>query len=133
MADEGDHIYAEDNEELYMAAQQFLIDEGILEDEDEDEDEDEEEGEDYEEDDDVVELISLVTSPRVSQPGPEENGDSQRTEGGGVSSSNGKVGSQENGEEWNRSEVDGLFCPICMEAWTNGGDHQIWLDTPTIC
>ncbi|XP_075079753.1 uncharacterized protein LOC107827739 [Nicotiana tabacum] len=27
--------------------------------------------------------------------------------------------------EWNRSEIDGLFCPICMEAWTNDGDHQI--------
>nr|XP_016469046.1 PREDICTED: E3 ubiquitin-protein ligase RFWD3 isoform X1 [Nicotiana tabacum] len=27
--------------------------------------------------------------------------------------------------EWNRSEIEGLFCPICMEAWTNDGDHQI--------
>ncbi|VFR01840.1 unnamed protein product [Cuscuta campestris] len=28
-------------------------------------------------------------------------------------------------EEWDRSEVDGLFCPICMEAWSSGGNHQI--------
>ncbi|CAK7343198.1 unnamed protein product [Dovyalis caffra] len=25
----------------------------------------------------------------------------------------------------NRSEIDGLFCPICMEAWTSEGDHHI--------
>ena len=34
--------------------------------------------------------------------------------------------SEENEGGWNRSEIDGLFCPICMEAWSNGGDHQVW-------
>lgn len=34
--------------------------------------------------------------------------------------------SKENEGGWNRSEIDGLFCPICMEAWSNGGDHQVW-------
>ncbi|KAM7468214.1 hypothetical protein LguiB_015776 [Lonicera macranthoides] len=33
--------------------------------------------------------------------------------------------SKENEGGWNRSEIDGLFCPICMEAWSNGGDHQV--------
>lgn len=30
------------------------------------------------------------------------------------------------GGEWNREEIDGLFCPICMEGWTTCGDHQVW-------
>lgn len=29
-------------------------------------------------------------------------------------------------QEWRSSEIEGLFCPICMEAWTNGGNHQVW-------
>ncbi|CAI9097954.1 OLC1v1034481C1 [Oldenlandia corymbosa var. corymbosa] len=27
--------------------------------------------------------------------------------------------------DWSRGEIDGLFCPICMEGWTTGGDHQV--------
>ncbi|CAK9177723.1 unnamed protein product [Ilex paraguariensis] len=50
-------------------------------------------------------------------------GSQKRTQRGETSScKNEKV---EGGEEWNRTEIDGLFCPICMEAWTNGGDHQV--------
>lgn len=47
-----------------------------------------------------------------------------------------KIGSQETaafetGEssqtsQWNPNEIDGLFCPICLEAWTSDGDHYIW-------
>ncbi|CAI0471387.1 unnamed protein product [Linum tenue] len=29
------------------------------------------------------------------------------------------------GSQWNRVEIDGLFCSICMEAWTSEGDHHI--------
>ncbi|XP_021682349.2 uncharacterized protein LOC110666242 isoform X2 [Hevea brasiliensis] len=29
------------------------------------------------------------------------------------------------GREWNRTQIDGLFCPICMDAWTSEGDHHI--------
>ncbi|CAH1452058.1 unnamed protein product [Lactuca virosa] len=28
-------------------------------------------------------------------------------------------------ESLNRGEIDSLFCPICFEAWTSGGEHQI--------
>ncbi|KAI3522854.1 hypothetical protein L1887_00906 [Cichorium endivia] len=28
-------------------------------------------------------------------------------------------------ESLNNGEIDGLFCPICFEAWTSGGSHQI--------
>ncbi|KAG6769764.1 hypothetical protein POTOM_025425 [Populus tomentosa] len=34
-------------------------------------------------------------------------------------------GESSQNSQWNRSEFDGLFCPICMEAWTNEGDHHI--------
>ncbi|KAH6825355.1 hypothetical protein C2S53_016782 [Perilla frutescens var. hirtella] len=27
--------------------------------------------------------------------------------------------------EFNRGEIDGLFCPICYEAWSSGGDHNV--------
>ncbi|XP_027072213.1 uncharacterized protein [Coffea arabica] len=27
--------------------------------------------------------------------------------------------------DWHRDELDGLFCPICLEAWTSGDDHQV--------
>ncbi|XP_020212865.1 E3 ubiquitin-protein ligase RFWD3 isoform X2 [Cajanus cajan] len=26
---------------------------------------------------------------------------------------------------WNRTEIDGLVCPICMDVWTNKGEHHI--------
>lgn len=30
------------------------------------------------------------------------------------------------GEKLDWDEIDGLFCPICLEAWTSGGNHQVW-------
>ncbi|KAJ7976907.1 E3 ubiquitin-protein ligase RFWD3 [Quillaja saponaria] len=105
---------------------------------------DEEEDEDEEEEEEDEEYIPVVGSPRVSQDGLStseqtrsfhevfENGDEEegnkrrRIEGGEACSSNG-IGSVQSsqGNEWNRGEIDGLFCPICMDAWTNDGDHHI--------
>ncbi|KAF7818657.1 E3 ubiquitin-protein ligase RFWD3 isoform X1 [Senna tora] len=97
-----------------------------------------------EEDDDEV-YIPLAHSPRASRDGPsssnqpvtliheepenrvEEEGNKRRkTEGREACSSLG-IGSAESnqGNEWNRSEIDGLFCPICMDAWTDNGEHHI--------
>ncbi|KAM5559722.1 hypothetical protein ABKV19_021082 [Rosa sericea] len=55
--------------------------------------------------------------------------------GGGGDGKRRRIGSQETaaldtGEssqssQWNPNEIDGLFCPICLEAWTNDGDHYI--------
>lgn len=30
------------------------------------------------------------------------------------------------GGEWSATQIDGLFCSICMESWTTHGDHHIW-------
>ncbi|GER54283.1 transducin/WD40 repeat-like superfamily protein [Striga asiatica] len=46
--------------------------------------------------------------------------------GGETASLKGKDGGEFG--EFNRGEVDGLFCPICFEAWSSGGDHHIWLE-----
>ncbi|XP_016542806.2 E3 ubiquitin-protein ligase RFWD3 [Capsicum annuum] len=58
----------------------------------------------------------VIATMRNGKGGEEEAFRGGEKEGGG--------GGDE-GEEWNRSEIDGLFCTICMEAWTNDGDHQI--------
>lgn len=99
-----------------------------------------------EDDDEYEEYIPLVHSPRALQDGPstsnpavtlipeepensveEEGNKRRRTEGGEACSSLG-IGSAESsqGNEWNRADIDGLFCPICMDAWTNNGEHHIW-------
>ncbi|GAB4833590.1 hypothetical protein Ancab_031833 [Ancistrocladus abbreviatus] len=33
-------------------------------------------------------------------------------------------GGEDSERSWNREDVEGLFCPICMEPWSNDGDHQ---------
>lgn len=132
-----------------MNDQMELID---VEQEDDDEDESETEDEDYtEEDEDETEDedepaeqhdATLLRSSRVSQNNAstsaqafisvrednavEEREDKRRRTEEEVSSSN-RDDSKEgySGVEWNRTEIDGLFCPICMEAWTSDGDHQV--------
>ncbi|XP_027351606.1 E3 ubiquitin-protein ligase RFWD3 isoform X2 [Abrus precatorius] len=56
----------------------------------------------------------------------EERNKRRRTEGGEAScsfASGSSDGSQ--GNEWNRTDIDGLICPICMDVWTNDGEHHI--------
>ncbi|XP_039155513.1 uncharacterized protein LOC104439370 [Eucalyptus grandis] len=45
--------------------------------------------------------------------------------GGEACSPSGRFGADPEGSQWNRGEIDGLFCPICMEAWTDDGDHHM--------
>ncbi|KAI3518272.1 hypothetical protein L1887_06809 [Cichorium endivia] len=43
----------------------------------------------------------------------------------------GNLGSQESegdegvGDKFNEYDINVLFCPICMEAWSSDGEHQI--------
>ncbi|CAH1419638.1 unnamed protein product [Lactuca virosa] len=86
------------------------------------EDEDYEE-EEYYEDEEADELIPAeMTSPSVST----SIADS-RTFLGEALINDGVLDDSNDGgkEELIRGEIDGLFCPICYEAWTNGGDHRI--------
>ncbi|KAL3029472.1 hypothetical protein AAZX31_03G165500 [Glycine max] len=101
---------------------------------DDDETDDEEEDDDDDEDE---EYVPAGAPPRVSHDAPrvstsnsevvtliESQNKRRRTEGGEASCSfaNGSL-SQEN--EWASPDVDGLLCPICMDAWTNNGEHHI--------
>uniref|UniRef100_A0A0R0KUV1 RING-type E3 ubiquitin transferase n=1 Tax=Glycine max TaxID=3847 RepID=A0A0R0KUV1_SOYBN len=103
-------------------------------DDDDDETDDEEEDDDDDEDE---EYVPAGAPPRVSHDAPrvstsnsevvtliESQNKRRRTEGGEASCSfaNGSL-SQEN--EWASPDVDGLLCPICMDAWTNNGEHHI--------
>lgn len=142
-----DIILLEDGEEYEEEEEETDEDE-----EDEEEEEEEEEGEDEDEDDEEESSTGRRTLRRVlygdrdvtrsssqervinvenldnSAVELESGDDTTRSKGGEAASQN--VGKEEGdgGEgEWNRSEIDGLFCSICMEAWTNDGDHQIWL------
>ena len=85
---------------------------------------------DYDEEDEDEESVPAVEPPRVSHHAPRVCTSNsavikrRRTEGGEASCSfaNGSM-SQES--EWNLTDVDGLACPICMDAWTNNGEHHI--------
>ncbi|WCJ34519.1 Transducin/WD40 repeat-like superfamily protein [Euphorbia peplus] len=83
------------------------------EEEEEEEDEDEDDGEESGGDN----FIPVVNSPRVSvnvrDSAEEGRIKRSRVEHGG------------DGDEKNGGEIEGLFCPICMDAWTNDGDHHI--------
>lgn len=77
------------------------------------------------EEEENVFVIPRVSQEAVANFGSSANVTEEEKEKKGVDetlSCNDKVGSQ----EWSRSEIEGLFCPICMEAWTNGGNHQVW-------
>ncbi|KAL1196627.1 hypothetical protein V5N11_021525 [Cardamine amara subsp. amara] len=86
----------------------------------ESEDPGEEEDTEEEEEHQTREYIDIVDSPRVSQNESEEEENQKRSQGVCSSSS----GSQED-VEWKPGETEGLFCLICMEVWTSGGEHQV--------
>ncbi|CAK8543914.1 unnamed protein product [Lathyrus sativus] len=109
--------------------------------------EEEEEGEEEEDDEDDEEYVPDVPSSRVfhgrrnptsdevililddeQQNSVEDDRNKRRrTEGVEASSSSIPIGSLDGSQEndWNRTEVDGLICPICMDAWTDDGDHHV--------
>ncbi|XP_009377040.2 E3 ubiquitin-protein ligase RFWD3 isoform X3 [Pyrus x bretschneideri] len=121
-----------------------LVDGGLSEESDEhesEEEEDESEEEEDEEEEGTVDADSAVyhadlTGAAGSAPetaaarnGDEEVGNKRRRSGGSEAVSVDGVGSAEcsqgSSSQWNRNEMDGLFCSICLEPWTNDGDHHI--------
>ncbi|KAI4349101.1 hypothetical protein L6164_009738 [Bauhinia variegata] len=108
------------------------------EEDDEDDEEEDEEDEVDSLDEDYAAYMESVRALTSNQPGTiiiddesddfveEEVNKRRRTEGGEACSSLGIESSDSSqGYEWNRSDIDGLFCPICMEPWTDGGEHHI--------
>ncbi|KAM2467592.1 hypothetical protein FF1_009357 [Malus domestica] len=114
-----------------------LVDGGLSEESDEDESE-EEEDEEEEGTVDVDSAVYLADQTGAAGSAPEtaaaRNGDEEvenkrRRRGGSEAVSGDGVGSAEcsqgSSSQWNRNEMDGLFCSICLEPWTNDGDHHI--------
>ncbi|CAN8257262.1 unnamed protein product [Cochlearia groenlandica] len=94
--------------------------------EDTEEEEDEEEAEDTEEEEEGdgrqnSEYIDLEVSPRVSQDESEERENQKRSQG--VCSSS--MSQEEEDLGCKQGDTEGISCLICMEAWTNDGEHQI--------
>ncbi|OWM82442.1 hypothetical protein CDL15_Pgr002016 [Punica granatum] len=122
--------YFED-EELYDAAERFLEEQEGSERESEateDEEEDEDGDADYipvEDSPPRHDIRNAASTSALPRSGEEERDSKRRRQGEGEAEacSSGRVTSQDS--EWNRSEIDGLFCPICMEAWSDDGDHYI--------
>lgn len=125
-----------DQVQQHLAAQGFEEEyEEEEEEEEADEEEEEEDEDDDEEDEDYVYAPGGEAegswnrhSTSWAQTTPIVNAGKETKEGKPSSPQN--VGGKEVGNmgELNRGEVDGLFCPICIEAWTNDGDHQIWCE-----
>lgn len=91
-------------------------------DEEEDSDETEEESEEESEEDEESEFVSSVRVSRrtgISQVVDDSNNNTFKLKS--------QVDNDSNSNSNNNGfEIDGLYCPICMEAWTSGGQHQIW-------
>lgn len=120
----------------------FLVEVEEEEQEDEDEEEDEEEEDEGEDEDDEEENQEEDEMREDGDEGEAENrrpwlnpsmvsgiGDTVK-DSKSVGLNSGRASSNAEGDgvdcqkEWNREEVEGLCCPICMEPWCNSGDHQ---------
>ncbi|CAA0830436.1 Transducin/WD40 repeat-like superfamily protein [Striga hermonthica] len=69
--------------------------------------------------------VVIIEDGDATEEGERERGCKKGRVGGG--GEGGETASLNGGEfgEFSRGEVDGLFCPICFEAWSSGGDHHI--------
>ncbi|KAL5740858.1 hypothetical protein ACOSQ2_030038 [Xanthoceras sorbifolium] len=117
-------------EQLQTVNEQFIAEEDLIDfEETSDDDDDDEEDEDDEEEEEEEE----ESPTRVSDSGRESVRDGEkrrRVEKGGESCwlsgiESGDCSQGQGSSQWNRTEIDGLFCPICMDAWTDDGDHHI--------
>ncbi|KAL0874963.1 hypothetical protein Bca101_024668 [Brassica carinata] len=106
--------------EAYDEEDEHDYDDEEAEDTEEEEEEEEEDDTEEEDDDDEIQTrvhTSVSQTPRVSQEEKEKQIGSE-----GVCSTS---GSQEEDVAWKPSEAEGISCLICMEVWTNDGEHQV--------
>ncbi|KAD4384440.1 hypothetical protein E3N88_24608 [Mikania micrantha] len=95
-------------------------------------------GEDYEGDEEdheeEQELFPVINPVQMTSPRASSSIFHDRTLQGAVIVNNGVLENlndlehceRESGNQENSGgEIHGLFCPICFEAWTSGGEHQI--------
>lgn len=102
------YIHDDDDNEQDEAAIAFEAEDVVVVDSSDDDSTDE----DYE-DDEFVPVVENVVSVRDKTTSLGVVGDKCYTSDDLMSKDN--------------NEIDGLFCPICMEPWTSQGVHQVWL------
>ncbi|KAJ8421409.1 hypothetical protein Cgig2_012296 [Carnegiea gigantea] len=97
------------------------------EEEDEDDEDENQEEDEVREDGDEGEVENRrpwLNPPMVSGIGDTVKDSKSVQLNSGRASSNAEGDGVDCQKEWNREEVEGLCCPICMEPWCNSGDHQ---------
>ncbi|XP_027905558.1 E3 ubiquitin-protein ligase RFWD3 isoform X2 [Vigna unguiculata] len=128
-----------DYDENLIAAPQLIgnpADYGITDDEETDD-----EGEEDEDDEDYVPGVAtlrvshdtpptvssdnVIVIPDESQDCVEEERNKRRRFEGGEASCSFATGSSNGSQGNDHTDIDGLFCPICMDVWTNNGEHHI--------
>ncbi|XP_074276382.1 uncharacterized protein LOC141600094 [Silene latifolia] len=105
-----------------MPRNRTIIHDEVPEEEDDDSEEEEEDSDSEEEEDgnsnnddsdsddeESVELLVLDPAAMPCRPEAEQQPEEEDDDDGG--------------NEWSRQDVDGLFCPICMEPWCSSGEH----------
>ena len=111
----------------------FLVEVEGEDQEDGDEEEDEDDEDENQEEDEVREdgnegevenRRPWLNPPMVSGIGDTVKDSKSVQLNSGRASSNAEGDGVDCQKEWNREEVEGLCCPICMEPWCNSGDHQ---------
>ncbi|KAL8040368.1 hypothetical protein ABFX02_10G093600 [Erythranthe guttata] len=76
----------------------------------------------------VVDVETLASeNDDVTVDGEVGSSSQRRDNDGGKAGETASLKGDSDGEngELNTGEIDGLFCPICFEAWSSGGDHHI--------
>ncbi|XP_018470956.2 uncharacterized protein LOC108842520 [Raphanus sativus] len=116
--------FDEEDEQHYYEEEADDTEEEEEEEEEDEETEEEEEGEEDESQTRVVHTSVMSHTPIVvSEDESEEKEKQIRSQG--VCSTSGSQVEEEDAAAWKPTEAEGTSCLICMEVWTNGGEHQV--------
>ncbi|GAB2226998.1 hypothetical protein Droror1_Dr00008797 [Drosera rotundifolia] len=110
-------FFADQEEALYADSHSSSGSDSDSDNDDEEEEEEEDDG------DGEVEIIGSSSSiaDRVREEKEEEERMRRASE---ATAASGKGKENESEGDWDREGVEGLFCSICMEAWSNEGAHN---------
>ncbi|XP_071709536.1 uncharacterized protein [Rutidosis leptorrhynchoides] len=130
--DEVEEEQIEDNVTLEERLEHLNLDDQLENDELENDEVENDDGSDYDDDDDYEDYDNNNNNDNDDDEEEEEEEEIDAYEGEEVdevipvSVSNSALHDSEGRNiDSNKSDTDGLTCPICYEAWTDGGDHKV--------
>lgn len=56
----------------------------------------------------------------------DEDAEPEREKRRRIAAADDEASSPQDSDDTNLGEIDGLICSVCMEPWTDAGDHHIW-------